>query len=63
MLAHCELAQVLETALNQLQNRNSELLTELEHRTQWEAVRLSTALRVRAAEEEQRQKLVRATKN
>jgi hypothetical protein len=40
---------VLESALDQLQKRNSELLTELEHRTQWEAVRLSTALRERDA--------------
>lgn len=47
-------AKVLELALEQLQKRNSELLTELEHRTQWEAVRLSTALRERASQENER---------
>lgn len=52
-----EKAKVLETALDQLQKRNGELLTELEHRTQWEAVRLSTALRDRASEEQQRAEL------
>lgn len=53
-LGAIEKAKVLETALDQLQKRNSELLTELEHRTQWEAVRLSTALRARASEERER---------
>jgi hypothetical protein len=48
-LGAIEKAKVLESALDQLQKRNSELLTELEHRTQWEAVRLSTALRERDA--------------
>jgi len=35
---------------------NSELLVELERRTQWEAVRLSTLLRERSAEENARSK-------
>ena len=47
-------AKVLELALDQLQKRNSELLTELEHRTQWEAVRISTAIRERNQEENSR---------
>ena len=51
-------AKVLELALDQLQKRNSELLTELEHRTQWEAVRLSTALRERNAEENTRAQVI-----
>jgi len=55
-LGAVEKAKVLENALEAMQKRNSELLTELEHRTQWEAVRLSTALRERAAEEGERAK-------
>jgi mitofilin len=47
-------AQALEVALEKMKKHNGALLTELSNRTQWEAVRLSTTLRERAAEEHQR---------
>jgi hypothetical protein len=53
-LGAVEKAKVLEAALKTVEKKNLALLTELESRTQWEAVRLSTALRERAAQEHDR---------
>jgi len=55
-LGAVEKAKVLEAALDQLQSRNKSLVGELEARTQWEAVRLSTLLRERSEEETARSK-------